>query len=48
MIDYLNQIDRNVIDLFILGKTIVVAALFVLMVAYGVSCATSKMPDREE
>ena len=30
------------------GKVIVFTALFILIVAYGVSCATSKMPDNKE
>ena len=47
-INWLNQIDRNVIDLFLLGKVIVFGTLFFLIVAYMISCATSKMPDNKE
>ena len=30
------------------GKVIVFAALFILIVVYGISCATSKMPDNNK
>lgn len=37
-INWLNQIDRNVIDLFLVGKTVIVSCIFFLLVALAIDC----------
>lgn len=47
MIDWLNSVDANVIDLFLLGKVIIVSVIFVMFVYLAIDCKNNPSSDKE-